>query len=89
MKFLSITIILVLSFQPTTLAQIPQFPKITINPPTPIITVKGSSNGSRKRFKNKIRRIPFTNYAYPTIKINNDTYVIYSNGIRSNRIRSR
>lgn len=80
MKILSITTVLVLSCQLPTLAQIPQIPKIEINPPTPIITVKGN----RRKFKNKLLRIPFTNYAYPSIKINNETYVIFENGIRSN-----
>ncbi|BAZ19077.1 hypothetical protein NIES4071_109620 (plasmid) [Calothrix sp. NIES-4071] len=81
-----LTIILVLSFQPPTLAQIPQMPEITINPPTQIFTFKDTSqnNRNRKRPKNRMLRIPFTNYAYPSIKINNETYVIYENGIRSN-----
>ncbi|BAZ18790.1 hypothetical protein NIES4071_106750 (plasmid) [Calothrix sp. NIES-4071] len=82
-----ITIMLILSYQPQAIAQIdqiPRMPQITINPPTLIITVKGS----RRKFKNKLRRIPFTNYVFPSIKINDDTYVLYENGIRSNRIRS-
>ncbi|BAZ18963.1 hypothetical protein NIES4071_108480 (plasmid) [Calothrix sp. NIES-4071] len=93
---LIIPIILVLSYQSPTVAQIPKMPEITINPPTPIFTFKESTTvkRSRKRPRNRLLRIPFTNYAYPTIKINNETYVIFEDGIRSNcsscsRSRSR